>query len=194
VSDKEMHAGITVLKGIAETIRHRLQPMVEKLGENKSYGRRVAIQLRDMLFPKRKARSRTYETLATLQALLMFYAHLESHFLALGQASRASWDREFIDVVEYCEEQVGRLKAWATEHLKVKAPQSLLVPDKGFGGAEIIKEKEGSGLGQGEVGDGEDDGAIEDEWIEESDTARFTKKDDFNNVNKRRRFSDISKS
>ena len=62
----------------------------------------------------------------------MYYNHVEGHLLALGLASEALWDRKFIQVVQYCAEQLGRLMAWADFHLEVKSPQILLVPDREF--------------------------------------------------------------
>ncbi len=152
ITDKEMHAGILTLRGMAEAMSRRLSPSVEKYGsgnayfedegskedsqgvlKSKTYGHRVSAKLRDMLFPAaRQQHLGSYATLATLQALKMYYSHVEGHLLALGPASQALWDREFIKAVEYCSEQLGRLVAWADFHLKVKSPQILLVPDREF--------------------------------------------------------------
>lgn len=71
----------------------------------------------------------------------MYYSHVEGHLLALVPASQAMWDREFISAVQYCNEQLGRLVAWADFHLKVKSPQILLVPEKEFLGVESEDEE-----------------------------------------------------
>jgi ferredoxin-nitrate reductase len=78
----------------------------------------------------------SYETLAALQVLKMYYSHVEGHLLALSPASQALWDQDFIQAVKYCSEQLGRLVAWANFHLKVKSPQILLVPEREFLGVE----------------------------------------------------------
>jgi hypothetical protein len=95
---------------------HHLSPSVEKYGsgsvpcetegreedshsasKSKTYGHRVSAKLRDMLFPAaQKQHLGSYETLATLQALKMYYSHVEGHLLALVPASQVMWDREFI--------------------------------------------------------------------------------------------------
>lgn len=142
MADKELHASIETLRGIAETMLHRLNPYMEKYGENKKYGRRVSEALKNVLFPERDARLGSYETLATLQALKMWYAHIDGHLLALQPTSKASWDKGFIDAVAYCQHQIGRLVAWADEHLKVRSPQTLLVPDRGFGGLSIFADND----------------------------------------------------
>lgn len=156
-----MHAGILKLHGIADEMSSRLAPSVEKYGSgnasrkdkgpreeskgatmSKTYGHRVSAKLRDMLFPAaRQQHLSSYETLAALQALKMYYSHVESHLLALGPASQALWDREFIQAVQHCTEQLGRLVAWADFHLKVKSPQILLVPDGEFLGVGSEEEE-----------------------------------------------------
>lgn len=146
IKDKEMHAGIVVLHGIAQTMAQKLEPVVDKYGEKKSYGRNVSLSLKDILFPKRVERLGSYEVLATLQGLKMYYNHIDGHLLALWPAAKALWDKDFIERVEFCQKQIERLEAWANEHLKVKAPQSLIVPDKGFGGSALFGDGEGCGL------------------------------------------------
>lgn len=156
ITDKEMHAGILALRSIASEMSIHLSPSVSKYASDdgtgfssttnnnqgpnatnaakyKTYGHCVSAKLRDMLFPAvRHQHLGSYETLATLQALKMYYSHVEGHLLALGPASQALWDREFISAVQYCTEQLERLVAWADFHLKVKSPQILLVPDAEF--------------------------------------------------------------
>lgn len=158
MTDKELHASIETLRGIAEAMVYQLKPYVEKYGENKKYGRKVSEALKDVLFPERDASLGSYETLATLQALKMWYAHIDGHLLALQPTSKASWDKGFIDAVAYCQHQIGRLTAWADEHLKVKSPQTLLVPDRGFRGLSIFEDNngvEGDGDPRGHMGEAE---------------------------------------
>jgi ferredoxin-nitrate reductase len=145
ITDKEMHAGIVILRGIASEMSRRLEPTIAKYGENKPYGEKISTSLRDMLFPAYDRKLGSYEVLATLQALKMYYSHVEGHLLALFPTSKALWDKEFTDSVEYCQKQLSRLIAWADNHLKVKAPQSLLVPNQEFRGADAL-------LGQGNEG------------------------------------------
>lgn len=142
IEDKEMHAGIITLRSIASEMCQRLEPAVVKYGKNKSYGYKINASLRDTLFPAHSRKLGSYEVLATLQALKMYYSHVEGHLLALLPTSQALWDKEFADSVEYCQTQLSRLAAWADNHLKVRAPQSLLVPDEEFQGADAL-------LGQG---------------------------------------------
>jgi ferredoxin-nitrate reductase len=136
IKDKEIHAGILTLRTIATEMSNTLSPNVSKYGSGaiaKAYGHHVSASLRDMLFPaSRQQHLGSYETLSALQALKMYYSHVEGHFIALGPASQALWDREFIDAVSFCKDQLSRLVAWADFHLKVKSPQILLVPDKQF--------------------------------------------------------------
>jgi hypothetical protein len=80
--------------------------------KSKTYGDRVSAKIRVMLFPAAwQQHLGNYETLATLLALKMYYSHVEGHLLALGLASQAMWNREFIQAVQYCAEQLAPLAA-----------------------------------------------------------------------------------
>lgn len=138
ITDKEMHAGIVVLHGITHQMLLKLKPIIEKYGEQKSYGHRVSETLREVLFPMRKHRLGSYETLATILSLKMYYNHIDGHLRALVPAAAALWDRDFVERIAYCQKQVDRMEEWTNEHLSVKAPQALIVPDKGFGGATLF--------------------------------------------------------
>lgn len=131
-ADKELHAGIVILRGIAKRMFDRLGPSVEKYGEKTSYGKQISESLRDALFPAHNDKLGSYEVLVTLQALKMYYSHIEGHLLALLPTAKGLWDKEFVEAVVFCQEQLGRLEAWANEHLKVKSVQTLLVPDTKF--------------------------------------------------------------
>lgn len=84
----------------------------------------------------------SYETLATIMALKMYYNHIDGHLRALSPAAAALWDRDFVDRVAYCQKQIERMEAWTNEHLAVKAPQALIVPDKGFGGSTLFQKSD----------------------------------------------------
>lgn len=126
--DNEIWGGLKIVHRLAENMKDRMQPFVQKYGENKVYGRSVVDKLIDML--PQQTGSDPYHDLKALQGLFMYFCHLESHLMALAPTSQALWDRDFVDAVNFCAEQVQRQKAWVIQQIGVKSPQTLLVPQR----------------------------------------------------------------
>lgn len=136
IHDQEVEAGVKVLHTIAESMRARLEPQVQKLGEDKQSGSRRAHTLRAALFPDEKTSRSTYEVLETLQGLGVYLAYMESSLEALQPVGLAMWDEEFVEALEYAGECVGRMRDWVRGQVKVRSPQTLLVPVEGGRGSE----------------------------------------------------------
>lgn len=129
VHDLEIQAGLEVMRRITHDAIGKLEPVVARYHESRLYGRKVCERLRRALFPMEEdASNNAYEALIALQSLEMFLTYIEGHLTALSPASQALWDTEFVDAVTFAHTSVGRQKAWATQHIKVKSPQTLLVP------------------------------------------------------------------
>ncbi|KAK2738987.1 hypothetical protein FQN55_009643 [Onygenales sp. PD_40] len=138
VHDLEVQAGLEAMHSIATEILQTFQPMVDKYHESRQYGRAVALRLRGAIFPRVDEREPAalsdggrhdpYEALAALQGLDVFLTYIEGHLTALTPASMALWDGDFVNAVAFAQEGIQRQKAWATQHVRVKAPQTLLVP------------------------------------------------------------------
>ncbi|KAL4931465.1 molybdopterin oxidoreductase family protein [Aspergillus undulatus] len=128
VHDLEIQAGLEVLKQITHDVITRLEPIVKRYHESRKYGRRVCERLRKALFPMETNSNNAYEALIVLQALQMFLGYIEGHLTALTPASQALWDKEFVDAVLFATTNIQRQKAWTGQHIKVKSPQTLLVP------------------------------------------------------------------
>lgn len=131
VTDLEIIAGLKNTRRIAESVREIFEPHVLRYGENKEFGQGVATALRDALFPHtEKPVGGSYETLVALQAMFMYFAHLESNLTALTPASQALWDKGFMDAVGHATKEVGRMQTWVNLQIKTRSPQTLLVPAK----------------------------------------------------------------
>ncbi|KAE8327547.1 hypothetical protein BDV39DRAFT_192740 [Aspergillus sergii] len=128
VHDLEVYSGLEVMRRITLDILRKLNPVISRYRESRQYGRKVATSLRDSLFPVVEEGSDAYEALVALQALDVFLTYIEGHLTALSPASQALWDHEFVDAVKVSQNGIQRQKAWATQHIKVKSPQTLLVP------------------------------------------------------------------
>ncbi|KAL2364661.1 hypothetical protein RJZ56_002427 [Blastomyces dermatitidis] len=61
--------------------------------------------------------------------------YIEGHLTGLQPASMAIWDEQFVEAVSFAQSGIQRQKAWATQHVKVKSPQTLLVPMVKQGGS-----------------------------------------------------------
>jgi hypothetical protein len=133
--DQEVEGGLRVLKRLAEEMRTSLEPHVRRLGENKQRGRHRAHILRETLFPhpavageESNSPSIAYEVLETLQGLVVYLSHIESCLTALQPVAMAMWDSDFSEAVTYAQQRVQRMLAWVRQQVKVRSPQTLLVP------------------------------------------------------------------
>lgn len=130
VHDLEVKSGLEIMQRLAKDSLERLKPAVDKHSESKQYGRDLATRLRHATFLTTENDSNDpYEALAALQSLDLFLTYIEGHLTALLPASQALWDSEFVDSVVFAQSNIQRQKAWANKHIKVKSPQTLLVPN-----------------------------------------------------------------
>ncbi|KAL2837336.1 hypothetical protein BJY01DRAFT_258393 [Aspergillus pseudoustus] len=127
VHDIEIQAGLEVMRRITKDVIDKLNPVVQRYHESRMYGRKVCERLRTSLFPMEDTHN-PYCALITLQSLGMFLSYIEGHLLALSPSSQALWDEEFVSAVNFAQTNVQRQKAWVSQHIKVKSPQTLLVP------------------------------------------------------------------
>lgn len=132
VNDSEAHSGVRILRHIARTIRDSLDPYVEKYGENKDIGIHTAHHLRDALFPEHHENNEFHslEVLGALRGMQVYLAHVEASLTALVPVSQAIWDKEYFETVKFSLGQLKRVQDWVTQQIKVRAPQTLLVPAK----------------------------------------------------------------
>lgn len=133
-SDREVMSGMRVLVRLAEGLRLTLSAHVTRLvannvpNEESEIPRGRAKALRAALFSSAPS-SPSYAVLEALQALQVFIAHINSLLVALTPASQALWDAEFQSSVSHAQELVGRMQAWVQQQVKVRSPQTLLVPE-----------------------------------------------------------------
>lgn len=133
LSDSDSHFGIRTLRLICGKVRDRLQPQIQKLGEEKKISQRHASQLlHGALFPTIGQNSEghhgPYHVLEALRALQVYISHIEGCLTALTPVSQAMWDSEFFEAVKFATEQLGRMQQWVKHQMQVRAPQTLLVP------------------------------------------------------------------
>jgi len=136
VYDLEVEAGVRVMRRLAEQARAALAPHVQKYGENKQRGDHRAHLLRRTLFPSAQEeedsplKRSAYEVLETLQGLRIYLAHVRVSLAALIPAAQALWDREFVEAVQTADKCLSRMESWVDHQVKVRSPQTLLVPVK----------------------------------------------------------------
>lgn len=128
VHDMEIQSGLQVMRRITCEISDQFKPIIERYHESQQYGRRVAEHLRDSIFPAIGESKDPYEALAALQSLDLFLTYIEGHLTALSPESQALWDCDFIEAVKFAQKGIQRQKGWVSQHIKVKSPQTLLVP------------------------------------------------------------------
>ncbi|KKZ67898.1 nitrate reductase-like protein [[Emmonsia] crescens] len=128
VHNLEIQSGLGVMCQITTNILETFQPLIDKYHGSREYGRSVAQRLRDAIFFHKAETGDAYEPLAALQSLDVFLTYIEGHLTALTPASMATWDEQFVEAVSFAQNGIQRQKAWATQHIKDKGPQTLLVP------------------------------------------------------------------
>lgn len=126
--DGNVQSGLFVMHRITADATKQLKPQVEKYHESQQYAHSVANTLRHVMFPQETSQKDPYEVLAALQSLQLFLTYIDSHLLALLPASQALWDTEFVQAVTFAQDAILRQKSWTSQHIKVKGPQTLLVP------------------------------------------------------------------
>jgi hypothetical protein len=130
IHDLEVEAGLRILHRIAEEMRSALEPHVQTYGENKQRGHHRAHILREALFPREDEPRSAYEVLETLQGLAVYLAHIRVSVTALMPAAQALWDEGFVAAVGVAQGCLGRMESWVLHQIKVRSPQTLLVPVK----------------------------------------------------------------
>lgn len=130
--DQEVEGGLRMLHKLADGMRTRLEPHVQRLGENKQRGRHRAHVLREALFPHpgddSDSPSVAYEVLETLQGLAVYLSHIQSSLTALEPVALAMWDDDFSQALKFAQQCVHRMVVWVKQQIKVRSPQTLLVP------------------------------------------------------------------
>ncbi|KAH8819369.1 putative periplasmic nitrate reductase [Xylogone sp. PMI_703] len=129
IKDHEIHSGTRVLCRLAESISDGLKPMVDKYcSSNIESHSKISHLIQDTILNHSLNSTSPYEILVAMQGFYMYLSHVESHFVALVPASQALWDKDFIEVVSFCTGQITRMIAWVKQQIKVRSPQTLLVP------------------------------------------------------------------
>jgi ferredoxin-nitrate reductase len=127
-SDREVEAGLLVMASLTQAMADKLDPIANRLGENKTRGRHRAHILREALFPPRDEKHSPFEVLETLLGLQAYVSYVMAKVAALTPTAAAMWDDEFVAAVAFVDIQLGRVKQWIEQQVKVRGPQTLLVP------------------------------------------------------------------
>lgn len=128
-SDSDAHRGLRALHLICGRMRKTLKPEIEKFGARKEDHSKQAIHvLHDSLFKFIDKGDAMLDVLSTLRALNVLLSHIEGCLVALVPVSQAIWDEEFFEAVQSANAQLSRMQSWVKLQMKVKAPQTLLVP------------------------------------------------------------------
>lgn len=128
IQDSEVHMGLRVMCRITEGMLDALGPHMERYHESHKYGRPAARHLQETIFADWTESKDPLEALNALVHLRMYLSYIEGHLIALGPASQAAWDKPLYDAVMFALGELERQQAWIAQHIKVKSPQTLLVP------------------------------------------------------------------
>ena len=74
-----------------------------------------------------------YKVLKTVQSLHMFISNIQAGITALVPTSQALWDAAFTEAVASVGGIMGHMQAWVLYQIKVRSPQTLIVPTLPYG-------------------------------------------------------------
>jgi ferredoxin-nitrate reductase len=129
--DPDIQNGLKVLLRIGKVMCERIKPVADKYEDDKDWGERRAHLLADTLFFDEKNNDQmdaSYLVLETLQSLHVFLSFIKGGLRGMRPAAMALWDKELVDCVEACTDDVSRMEEWTLQQMQIKAPQSLIVP------------------------------------------------------------------
>lgn len=128
ISDLGILVGLKKLSMLTRRIEQRLESYMHKFEVAVPQRLNISISLCDALFFAPKEGPAAYQTLMLLQSLEVYLSHLSGLLTVLLSASAAMWDDQFIAAVKFSNTQVQRQSSWVKHELKVKSPQTLVVP------------------------------------------------------------------
>jgi ferredoxin-nitrate reductase len=129
--DPDVQNGLQVLLRIGKFMNERIKVQADKYEDDKDWGQRRAHLLADMLFFDEKNNEQmeaSYLVLQTLQNLHLFLSYIKGSLRGMKPAAAALWDKDLIECVKTCTEDVSRMEEWALQQMQVKSPQTLIVP------------------------------------------------------------------
>lgn len=126
-SDFELVAGLNVLSSIAQHAHDALAPIGEKYKASTSAVESTSSFLRDSISSICQE-SKGFAKLLALHRLSLFLGNIEGEVTALLPTSQALWDANFHQAINQVTEDIGRIKAWVLHMVKVRSPQTLIVP------------------------------------------------------------------
>jgi hypothetical protein len=114
-SNYEMREGMLVCQDITRGIQSTLQPIFSRYNVNHQDDQN---------------RHDVPEggVLANLQYIYITLSKIETLFIIFTPTAGALWDQEFVEAITFSTTQLDRQVAWSKYMLKVKAPQTLIVP------------------------------------------------------------------
>jgi hypothetical protein len=121
--ETELVAGFEAMAKLADDAAAEIGPFAERYGEEASD---LPEALRKALFPA--PRPGPFGVLRDLHALTVFTAEVESSVVTLIQVAQGLRDADMLAAVQSADEHVKDAAAWALNHVKHRAVQTLVVP------------------------------------------------------------------
>lgn len=131
-ADYEVSVGMKVMSRIVQSCVDKMATYASKYRASAEFGHEISSRLKETLFPDRFiggfSGSPGYDTLMALQCFYLFIGHVQGHLVTLSPAAQATWDRGFIEAVDFVTNQMDRIVAWTKQQMGSRASQTLLVP------------------------------------------------------------------
>jgi hypothetical protein len=145
-ADYEVSVGMKVMSRIVGSCVDKMSAYASKYRAAGEFGEELSSRLKEQLFPNEfiggMSGSPAYDTLIALQSFYLFIGHVQGHLVTLSPASQATWDRGFVEAVDFVTEQLERITSWTKQQMGSRASQTLLVPCKEAARLKNVFKKE----------------------------------------------------
>ncbi|GAA6032618.1 hypothetical protein JCM8097_004841 [Rhodosporidiobolus ruineniae] len=124
----EVRLGLKLHHRLCKEQVDKVQPFVDKYGEDETQAHTDAAALLPALFPERKMGSKTYKRLMDLNGLYTLISCLLGWLTCISPSALAMHDEDFAAACQNATKVFTQAQSWCTDQNKVAAPQTLIVP------------------------------------------------------------------
>ncbi|BGP32817.1 hypothetical protein JCM10296v2_004601 [Rhodotorula toruloides] len=126
-AEKEISIGLKLHHKLCKENANKLAEFVMKYGEDDSEAKTDVESLSKALF-REHGGSKTYQRLMDLNGFQVLVSTLLGWLSAINPSAQALHDAEFASAIQEVTASFAMARTWAEDHIKVAAPQTLIVP------------------------------------------------------------------
>ncbi|GAA5947777.1 hypothetical protein JCM3775_003872 [Rhodotorula graminis] len=126
--EMELRLGLKLHHKLCAQASERLQPVIDKYGEDATQAKTDVETIVKALFPRHRLGSKQFQVMSDFTGFQTLLSHLIGWLHVLAPSLLALHDEESNKLVLAASHLFEQARAWANDHNKVAAPQALIVP------------------------------------------------------------------